>query len=90
MIVSLDGLCVQTLPQVKIASNICGPPIFVDPLHIEDITIANTFKFCLQLEDYLLSLGWDFLQGSTDSSSTVDLKVCLKTCNVEMLNVHIN
>uniref|UniRef100_K3ZDD7 PDZ domain-containing protein n=1 Tax=Setaria italica TaxID=4555 RepID=K3ZDD7_SETIT len=27
-----------------------------------------------QLEDYLLSLGWGFLQGSTDSSSTVDLK----------------
>ncbi|KAG2575408.1 serine protease HtrA-like isoform X2 [Panicum virgatum] len=42
VIVSLDGLCAQTLPQ---------------------------------LEDYLLSLGWDFLQGSTDSSSTVDLKL---------------
>ncbi|XP_072148358.1 uncharacterized protein [Setaria viridis] len=28
-----------------------------------------------QLEDYLLSLGWGFLQGSTDSSSTVDLKL---------------
>lgn len=45
VIVSLDGLCVQTLPQ---------------------------------LEDYLLSLGWDFLQGSTDSSSTVDLISSLK------------
>ncbi|CAL5029490.1 unnamed protein product [Urochloa decumbens] len=28
-----------------------------------------------QLEDYLLSLGWGFLQGSTNSSSTVDLKL---------------
>jgi S1-C subfamily serine protease len=28
-----------------------------------------------QLEDYLLSLGWDFLQGNTDSSSTVNLKL---------------
>ncbi|CAN6269710.1 unnamed protein product [Urochloa humidicola] len=40
VIVSFDGLCNQTLPQ---------------------------------LEDYLLSLGWGFLQGSTNSSSTVDL-----------------
>ncbi|CAO2036927.1 unnamed protein product [Urochloa humidicola] len=42
MIVSFDGLSVQTLPQ---------------------------------LEDYLLSLGWGFLQGNTGSSSTVDLKL---------------
>ncbi|TKW24028.1 hypothetical protein SEVIR_3G025450v4 [Setaria viridis] len=42
VIVSFDGLRVQTLPQ---------------------------------LEDYLLSLGWGFLQGNTDSSSTVDLKL---------------
>ncbi|CAL5070608.1 unnamed protein product [Urochloa decumbens] len=42
VIVSFDGLSVQTLPQ---------------------------------LEDYLLSLGWGFLQGNTGSSSTVDLKL---------------
>jgi hypothetical protein len=29
----------------------------------------------VQLEDYLLSLGWTFLNNS---SSTVDIKVCLK------------
>ena len=62
----------------------------MDPFHLEDITVANMFKFCPWLEDYLLSLGWDFLQGSTDSSSTVDLKVCLKICSVKMLTVHIN
>ncbi|CAL5070572.1 unnamed protein product [Urochloa decumbens] len=28
-----------------------------------------------QLEDFLLSLGWRFLQRSTDSSSTVDVKL---------------
>jgi hypothetical protein len=33
-------------------------------------------KLCPQLEDYLLSLGWKFLEKNTDSSSTT-LKVCL-------------
>jgi hypothetical protein len=35
-------------------------------------------KICLQFEDYLLSLGWKFLEKNIDSSSTTDLMVCLK------------
>jgi len=34
-------------------------------------------KLCPQLEDYLLSLGWKFLEKNTESSSTI-LTVCFK------------
>lgn len=71
MIVSFDGLRSHTLPQVKNISNIHWSFYLA-------ITIVNMLKLCPQLEDYLLSLGWKFLEGNTDSSSTVDLTVRLK------------
>jgi hypothetical protein len=43
------------------------------------ISVLIVFKICSQLEEYLLSLGWKFLERKIKSSKIV-LKVYLKLC----------
>ena len=44
---------------------------------LENISVLIVFKICSQLEEYLLSLGWKFLERKNKSSKIV-LKVYLK------------
>jgi hypothetical protein len=46
---------------------------------LENISVLIVFKICSQLEEYLLSLGWKFLERKIKSSKIV-LKVYLKLC----------
>lgn len=38
---------------------------------LQNITVLIVFKLCSQLEEYLLSLGWKFLERKIESSKIV-------------------